>query len=255
MLSYCSPVAEAVVVTGASRGVGAATARLLAGRGRDVVVGYRSDHDGAESVVAQCRAAGVRAVAVAADLAVEADVVRLFDAAVSELGSVTGLVANAGGAPSRQRVEDMSAARIDDVLTLNLRAALLCSREAVLRMAPRHGGTGGAIVHVTSAAAVLGSPDEWNDYAAAKAGVESLVVGLAKEVVSDGIRVNAVRPGLIDTGFHASAGEPGRVGRMAPGIPMGRAGQPDEVAGAIGWLLGDEASYVTGAVLGVTGGR
>lgn len=244
-----------VLVTGASRGIGAATARLLATRGHDLALGCRTPGDEVDAVARDCRAAGARAVVVGADLSVESDVVRMFDETARELGPITGLVANAGGAPSLQRVEDMSADRIDDVLALNLRAALLCSREAVRRMAPRLGGSGGAIVHVTSRAAVLGAPGEWVDYAAAKAGTEALTVGLAKEVADDGIRVNAVRPGLIDTDFHARAGEPGRVARMAPSVPMARPGSPDEVAGAIAWLLGDEASYVTGAVLDVTGGR
>ncbi len=244
-----------VLVTGASRGIGAATARLLATRGVDLALGCRTPGDEIDAVARDCRAAGVRAGVIGADVAVEADVVRMFDEASRHPGPITGLVANAGGAPSLQRVEDMSADRIDEVLTLNLRAALLCSREAVRRMAPRHGGSGGAIVHVTSRAAVLGAPEEWVDYAAAKAGTEALTVGLAKEVAADGIRVNAVRPGLIDTEFHARAGEPGRAARVASSVPMARAGQPEEVAGAIAWLLGDEASYVTGAVLDVTGGR
>ncbi|MBO0828907.1 MAG: SDR family oxidoreductase [Streptosporangiales bacterium] len=246
---------DVVIVTGASRGIGAATARLAARRGWDVVVGYRSGRAEADTVVADCRAAGRGVVAVAVDVADEGDVRRLFDQATAELGPVTGLVNNAGAVASRRRVEDMTAERVRTVLAVNLLGPILCAREAVRRMSPRHGGSGGAIVNVSSRAGVLGAPEEWVDYAAAKAGVDTLTVGLSKEVAAEGIRVNSVRAGLADTDFHERAGEPGRAKRMAPTIPMGRAGTPDEFAAAIVWLLSAEASYVTGATLDVAGGR
>lgn len=244
-----------MIVTGASRGIGAATARLAARRGWDVAVGYLSGKVEADSVVADCRAAGRRAIAIRADVTEEADVRRLFDQASAELGPVTGLVNNAGAVASQQRVEDLTADRVRTVLAVNLLGPILCAGEAVRRMSPRHGGSGGAIVNVSSRAGVLGAPEEWVDYAAAKAGVDTLTVGLSKEVAAEGIRVNSVRAGLADTGFHERAGEPGRVHRMAPGIPMGRAGTPEEFAAAIVWLLSAEASYVTGAALDVAGGR
>lgn len=244
-----------VIVTGASRGIGAATARLAADRGWDVAVAYRQQAAEAATVVAACESAGRCAIAVQADVSSEHDVLRLFDTTTAELGPVTGLVNNAGAVESRQRLEDVTLERLERVMAVNLVGPFLCAREAVRRMSPRHGGKGGAIVNISSIAASLGAPEEWVDYAAAKAGVDTLTVGLAKEVAADGIRVNAVRAGLADTGFHALAGEPGRVARMAPSIPMGRAGAPEEFATAVLWLLSDEASYVTGATLDVGGGR
>lgn len=246
---------DVVIVTGASRGIGAATARLAARRGWDVAVGYRSGKAEADTVVADCRAAGREAMAVRVDVADEDDVRRLFDEASTGLGPVTGLVNNAGAVASQQRVEDMTAERVRTVLGVNLLGPILCAGEAVRRMSPRHGGSGGAIVNVSSRAGVLGAPGEWVDYAAAKAGVDTLTVGLSREVAGEGIRVNSVRAGLADTDFHQRAGEPGRVARMAPTIPMGRAGAPEEFAAAIVWLLSAEASYVTGATLDVGGGR
>jgi NAD(P)-dependent dehydrogenase (short-subunit alcohol dehydrogenase family) len=240
-----------VLITGGGRGIGAATARACAAAGYDVAVTYRSRADAAEAVVAGCEAAGVRACALAGDVAAEADVVRVFDEATERLGPITGLVNNAGIVARQARVEEFDAARLETMMRVNVVGAFLCAREAVRRMK----GRGGAIVNLSSRAAVLGSPAEYVDYAAAKAAVDTLTVGLAKEVAAEGIRVNAVRPGLIDTEIHADGGEPGRVARLAGTVPMGRGGQPEEVAAAIVWLLSDEASYVTGALLDVAGGR
>lgn len=242
-------------MTGASRGIGAATARLAARRGWDVAVGYRERRAVADEVASDCTAAGQRALAVGVDVGTEADVCRMFDTVTAQLGPVGALVNNAGWVPCQQRVDEMSAERIEGVLAANLTGAFLCAREAVRRMSRRHGGDGGGIVNVSSKAAVLSSPGEWVDYAAAKAGMDTMTVGLAKEVADEGVRVNSVRAGLVDTDFHASAGEPGRVERMSPGVPMRRAGTPEEIAAAIIWLLSDEASYVTGAFLDVSGGR
>lgn len=244
-----------MIVTGGSRGIGAATARLAACRDWDVVVGYHTGRAEAEGVVTDCTATGRRATAVQVDVSDEASVCRLFDAAAAELGQVTGLVNNAGAVWSQQRVEDVSAQRLEQVFAVNLLGPFLCAREAVRVMAPRHGGRGGAIVNISSTAGRLGAPEEWVDYAAAKAGVDTMTMGLAKEVVADGIRVNACRAGLADTDFHARAGEPARAQRMGASIPMGRAGQPEEFAAAILWLLSVDASYVTGISLDVSGGR
>jgi NAD(P)-dependent dehydrogenase (short-subunit alcohol dehydrogenase family) len=235
-----------LIVTGAGRGIGAATARLAADHGWDVCVGYRVEKDAAEQVAADCRERGVRAVAVRADVSVEADVEALFDAAAAQLGPITGLVNNAGMVGPRSRVADLAVDRIRRIFDVNVVGAFLCARAAVRRL-----GAGGAIVNVSSRAAALGSPGEYVDYAAAKAAVDTLTVGLAKEVAADGIRVNAVRPGLIDTDIH----EAGRLARIAPSVPIGRAGQPAEVAAAIVWLLSPAASYVTGALVDVGGGR
>jgi NAD(P)-dependent dehydrogenase (short-subunit alcohol dehydrogenase family) len=244
-----------LIVTGGSRGIGAATARLAVGRGWDVCVGYRADAAAAAEVVRSCEARGGRALAVQADVAIEADVVRLFEAADAELGPVRGLVNNAGIVDLQARVEDMSGERIQRMLAVNVVGSFLCAREAVRRMSTARRGAGGAIVNMSSRAAVLGAPGEYVDYAAAKAAVDALTVGLAREVAANGVRVNGVRAGLIDTTIHADGGEPGRVDRLAATVPMRRGGQPEEVAEAVLWLLSPAASYVTGSTLDVAGGR
>jgi NAD(P)-dependent dehydrogenase (short-subunit alcohol dehydrogenase family) len=246
---------KVVVVTGGSRGIGAATAVAAAERGYDVCVVYLHRREAAETVVARCLAAGVRGLAVAADVSVEDDVVRLFSTVDERLGAIAALVNNAGIVDRQIRVADMDAGRVERMLRVNVVSAFLCAREAVRRMSTQRGGAGGCIVNVSSRAAVLGSPGEYVDYAAAKAAVDTLTVGLSKEVAAEGIRVNAVRPGLINTDIHASGGEPGRVERLKDSVPLGRGGQPEEVAAAVLWLLSDEASYVTGTLLDVGGGR
>jgi NAD(P)-dependent dehydrogenase (short-subunit alcohol dehydrogenase family) len=241
------------LVTGGSRGIGAATAVHLAGLGHDVVVAYRSGRAEAEEVVAAAVACGARAIAVPGDVSDPDDVDALF-AAAAELGPVTGLVANAGLTAHLGDLADTPVEVIREVLDVNLLGVVLCARKAAQVMSRRRGGAGGAIVAVSSSAATLGSPHEYVHYAAAKAGVDALVVGLAKELATDGVRVNAVAPGLVRTGIHAGAGDAGRLERATARVPMGRPGEPDEIAPAIAWLLGPEAGYCTGAVLRVAGG-
>lgn len=244
-----------MVITGGSRGIGAATARLAATRGYAACISYLTSEQAARSVVADIEGGGGRAIAVAADVASEADVVRLFEAAERELGKVAALVNNAGTLERQMRVEDMDAARLTRILATNVTGCFLCAREAVRRMSTRHGGAGGAIVNVSSAAARMGSPGEYVDYAASKGAIDTMTIGLAVEVAAEGIRVNAVRPGIIYTDIHASGGEPNRVERVKGSVPMKRGGQPEEVAEAILWLLSDEASYSTGTFIDVSGGR
>ena len=242
------------IVTGGSRGIGAATALHLARDGHDVVVGYRSDPDAAAEVVAAVQAAGARALAVRADVTGAADVDALFAAAAEALGPVTGLVANAGLTAHLGDLADTPVDVVRTVLDVNLLGVVLYARRAAQVMSRRRGGPGGAIVTVSSAAATLGSAHEYVHYAAAKAGVDALTVGLAKELADDGVRVNAVAPGLVRTGIHAGAGDPGRLDRATARVPMGRPGEPDEIAPAIAWLLSPQARYCTGAVLRVAGG-
>lgn len=244
-----------LIVTGGSRGIGAATALLAAERGYAVCVNYRKNRDAADQVVSKIQAAGGKALAVGADVASESQVVRLFETVDAQMGPLAGLVNNAGVLETQARVEHMDAARIDRVFATNVRGAFVCAREAVRRLSTKRGGSGGAIVNVSSRAAQLGAPGEYVDYAASKAALEAMTIGLAREVAGEGIRVNGVRPGIIYTDIHADGGEPNRVERLGPTLPMQRGGHAIEVARAILWLLSDEASYSTGTFIDVSGGR
>lgn len=244
-----------ILITGGSRGIGAALARLAAADGYAVCINYRRDAGAAQHVVDEILKAGGKAMSVAGDIGVEADVMAMFQAVDQQLGRLDVLVNNAAILEQQMRLETMSAARLSRVMNTNVIGTFLCAREAVLRMSTRHGGVGGAIVNVSSAAARLGSAFEYIDYAASKGAVDTLTIGLAREVAEEGIRVNAVRPGPILTDMHASGGEPGRVDRVKDAIPLKRGGTPDEVARAVLWLASDEASYSTGAILDVSGGR
>ena len=244
-----------VLITGGSRGIGAATALLAATRGYAVAVNYTANSLAADEVVRQIRQAGGQAMAVRADVADEAQVVEMFEKIDAKFGRLSALVNNAGVVDQTTRVEAITLARLRRMFEINVFGSFLCAREAVRRMSTRHGGAGGAIVNVSSVAARLGAPGQYVDYAAAKGAIDTFTVGLAKEVAAEGIRVNAVRPGIIDTDIHASGGLPRRARDMAPQVPMQRAGSAEEVAESIVWLLGGSSSYTTGALLDVTGGR
>lgn len=246
---------KVLLVTGAGRGIGAATAQLAAARGYAVCVNYLNNREAAEAVVSAITQAGGRAIAIAADVAQEAEVVRMFGIVDQTFGPLTALVNNAGILSRQMRVENMDAARLNHVFATNITGSFLCAREAVRRMSSRHGGAGGAIVNLSSIAARLGAPGEYVDYAASKGAIDAMTVGLAKEVAAEGIRVNAVRPGVIHTDIHASGGEPDRIERVKGSVPMQRGGQSIEVAHAILWLLSDEASYTSGSFIDVAGGR
>jgi NAD(P)-dependent dehydrogenase (short-subunit alcohol dehydrogenase family) len=248
-------MAKTIVVTGGSRGIGRAVAVGVGALGWSVGVGYREDRAAADATVAAVERAGGRAVALAGDVSVEADVMSLFDRTEKALGRLDGAVLNAGIVGPPLPLAEMSEARLRRTIEVNIVGALLSAREAARRLSVSRGGGGGSIVLVSSAAARLGSPGEYVDYAASKGAVDTLCLGLARELARDGVRVNAVRPGVIDTDIHASGGQPDRPERLAPSIPIGRPGTAEEVAQAIVWLLGDDASYTTGALLDVTGGR
>ncbi|MDZ5699259.1 SDR family oxidoreductase [Chelativorans sp. M5D2P16] len=245
---------DVLIVTGASRGIGAATALQAARAGWRVVINYRADEKAAETVLDQVRKAGSDGILVQADVAEPADIQTLF-AAADSFGALGGLVNNAGIVDIRARVDEMSVERLERMMRVNVVGSFLCAREAVRRMSTQHGGKGGGIVNLSSVAALLGGPGQYVDYAASKGAIDTFTTGLAKEVAEEGIRVNAVRPGIIDTEIHASGGEPDRVKQLRSAVPMKREGSAEEVANAIVWLLSDAASYVTGAFIDVTGGR
>lgn len=244
-----------MLVTGGSRGIGAATVLLALTRGWRVAFSYRDNAEAANAVVAQARAMGAEVLAFKADVSNATDVLQLFETVEQRLGAVSALINNAGMLEQQMRLDQMDLDRWQRVFSANVFGSFLCAKQAVLRMSTKHGGKGGAIVNVSSAASRLGSPNEFIDYAAAKGAVDSMTIGLAKEVATEGIRVNAVRPGLIYTEIHASAGDPGRVDRVKAGVPMQRGGTAEEVAEAILWLASDQSSYVTGTLMDVTGGR
>ena len=246
---------KALLITGASRGIGAASAHLAAEAGWHVAVNFRADRQAADSVVEAIRQAGGTAIAIQADVSEPDAIALLFDKVEAALGPIGGLVNNAGIVDIKARVDDFDAARLERMFRTNTIAPMLAAGEAVRRMSTRHGAMGGVIVNVSSVAATLGSPGEYVDYAASKAAIDTFTRGLALEVAGEGIRVNAVRPGIIDTEIHASGGQPDRIGRISPLVPLKRAGTPDEVAQTIVWLLSDKASYMTGSIIDVSGGR
>jgi len=246
---------KVLIITGGSRGIGAATARLAATEGYAICVNYLNNKKEATTVVNEITSHGGQAIAVAADVAKESDVIKMFKTVDQKLGTVTALVNNAGILETQCRVDEITADRINRIFSVNVTGSFLCCREAIRRMSSQHEGKGGAIVNVSSAASRLGSPGEYVDYAASKGAVDSLTIGLSKEVAAENIRVNAVRPAFIYTDIHASGGEPNRVDRVSESIPMKRGGEPEEVARTILWLLSEEASYVTGSFVDLSGGK
>lgn len=246
---------KVLLITGGSRGIGAATALLAARQGYKIAINYLSDHLAAERTCAQVRELGAQAITVQADASNEDEIIHLFARVDAELGPVTALVNNAGTVAQSSRLEYMSEFRLLKIMTSNVVGPMLCSKHALLRMLPRHGGRGGSIVNVSSVAARLGSPGEYVDYAASKGALDTFTIGLSRELAGEGVRVNAVRPGYIFTEFHALSGDPSRVSKLEPGIPMQRGGTAEEVAEAIVWLLSDKASYATGTFIDLGGGR
>jgi NAD(P)-dependent dehydrogenase (short-subunit alcohol dehydrogenase family) len=244
-----------LIVTGGGRGIGAAISRLAAARGYSVAVNYHSNNSSADALVREIRSSGGQAAAIQADIGNEGDILRLFESSDRTLGPLSALVNNAALTGGFARVDSVDASMLERLMAVNVSGAILCAREAVRRLSTKHGGRGGAIVNISSRAAQLGSPGEWVHYAMTKGAIDTLTVGLAREVASESIRVNAVAPGLVDTGLHAAAGEPGRVARLIPAVPMGRPGTPEEIAEGVLWLLSPAASFVTGSILAMGGGR